>query len=133
MSGSIEAPRKHGPFDPRWLSRRIDGSVVDSLLPAAEVAEALDWYAFSARYFDGQRRHHLRAVSAYAAYRCGREWRKSGLLGPPRLRLVPYDPVPPAIEAESELAAAAWLLPAAAAAAQISEGHGGLSLVRPSH
>jgi hypothetical protein len=125
MSGRIETPRKRGPFDPRWMSRRIDGSALAPLLPAAEAAEALDWSAFSARYFHGQhRQHHLQTVTAYAAYRRGREWRNSGLPKPPRLRLVPNDRIPPVIDAESELTATR-LLWAAAAAVQMQEGEGG--------
>jgi hypothetical protein len=37
---------------------------------SVEAAPAgLDWYAFSARYFPGRRRHDLEAVRAYGAYK----------------------------------------------------------------
>jgi hypothetical protein len=54
-------------------------------LRAEELAEALDWDAFSARHFPARLRHDSQARSAYAAYRQGREWRA----GPPGPRLVP--------------------------------------------
>jgi hypothetical protein len=98
---SVEASQKHGPFDTRWPSRRRDGSdgvpAAQPLL-APDVAEGLDWYAFSARYFRGRRRHDFEAVFGYAAYRNGREWR-NGAPKTPRLRLVPPEPVETAIEA----------------------------------
>lgn len=101
-----------------------DGVSSAPLVPAAEVVGALDWDAFSARYFQRQGRHDLQAASAYAAYKHGREWRNSGRPRPPRLRLLPNDPVHPAIEAASEVAGAQRLL-AAAAAVQTWEGEGG--------
>lgn len=84
----MDASRKHGPFDSRWPCVRKDNSRAPSsarLLNAAEAAEALEWEAFSARYFPERRRHDTEAVSAYAAYKQGREWRTP----PARLRLVP--------------------------------------------
>jgi hypothetical protein len=84
----VDASRKHGPFDSRWPSVRKDNSRAPSsarLLDAAEAAEGLEWQAFSARYFPERRRHDSEAVSAYAAYKEGREWRTP----PARLRLVP--------------------------------------------
>jgi hypothetical protein len=39
---------------------------------SVEAAPAgLDWYAFSARYFPGRRRHDLEALRAYGAYKQG--------------------------------------------------------------
>ena len=39
---------------------------------SVEAAPAgLDWYAFSARFFPGRRRHDLEAVRAYGAYKQG--------------------------------------------------------------
>jgi hypothetical protein len=45
-----------------------------------ELAEGLDWTAFSARFFPGRRRHDFQAVKAYEAYRNGDRQL------PPRLR-----------------------------------------------
>jgi hypothetical protein len=110
----VEASRKHGPFDTRWRCTPKDSS--DALptapgLGAAEVAEALDWQAFSARYFPERSRHDSEARSAYAAYRQGREWRqrRSGL------RLVPAEPASAAVELEPGEAGAGRLLAAVAA------------------
>jgi hypothetical protein len=124
---SVEASRKHGPFDTRWPPDRRDGSDgVPSAQPllAADVEKGLDWYAFSARYSRRRGRHNLEAASGYAAYRNGREWRNGGPPKTPKLRLVPDEPVPPAIEAEWETAGAERLL-AAAAAVHVWEGEGG--------
>ena len=87
----MEASRKHGPFDTRWPCIRKDSSGALSTAPrlsAAEVAEALDWQSFSARYFPERSRHDSEARSAYAAYGQGREWRQL----PTGLRLVPTEP-----------------------------------------
>ena len=87
----MEASRKHGPFDMRWPSARKESA--DSAMPtapllrAAEAAEAFDWEAFSKRYFPGRRRHDMEALTAYATYTQGREWRPP----PARLRLVPSE------------------------------------------
>jgi hypothetical protein len=96
------------------------------LLRAAEEAQTLDWDAFSTRYFRGRRRHDLEAISAYAAYKEGREWRNSGRSWPPKLSLVPNEPLPAATEAESEAAGTERLL-AAVAAVQVWEDEGGFS------
>ena len=107
------ASRKHGPFDPRWSCTRKDSSALSTapLLSAAEVAEALDWQAFSARYFPERRRHDSEARSAYAAYRLGREWRQR----PTGLRLVPTEPASAPVELGPGEAGAARLLAAVAA------------------
>ena len=110
----MEASRKHGPFDMRWPCTRKDSSGALStapLLSAAEVAEALDWQAFSARYFPERSRHDSEARSAYAAYRLGRESRQR----PSGLRLVPTEPVSAAVELEPGEAGARRLLAAVAA------------------
>ena len=109
----VEASRKHGPFDPRWSCTRKDSSALSTapLLSAAHVAEALDWQAFSARYFPGRRRHDSEARSAYAAYRLGREWRQR----PTGLRLVPTEPASAPVELGPGEAGAARLLAAVAA------------------
>jgi len=73
----VEASRKRGSFDTRWPSA-LKGSVgaapTAPLLRAAE-AETLDSQAFSNRYFPGRRRHNMEALTAYATYTQGREWR----------------------------------------------------------
>jgi hypothetical protein len=77
---SIEASRRHGPFDPRWPKRpfRVDGNRLTTAPSGLEdVPEGLDWDAFSTCYFPGRRRHDLEAISAYDAYQHGRRWRKS--------------------------------------------------------
>jgi hypothetical protein len=109
----VEVSRKHGPFDTRWPCARKDSSssVPTVSLDAAEVAEALDWHAFSARYFPERRRHDSEARSAYAAYRHGREWRQR----PARLRLVPTEAAFAAGELESDEAGRGRLLAAVAA------------------
>jgi hypothetical protein len=109
----VEVSRKHGPFDTRWPRARKDtwSSVPTVSLDAAEVAEALDWHAFSARYFPERSRHDSEARSAYVAYRQGREWRQR----PTRLRLVPTEPALAAVELESDEAGRERLLAAVAA------------------
>ena len=111
----MEASRKHGPFDTRWPCVRKDNSRAQStapLLNAAEAAEALDWEAFSGRYFPGRRRHNFEAVSAYAAYSQGHEWRTPST----RLRLVPSEQTADTDEYEREEAGARRLMAAMAAA-----------------
>ncbi len=117
----MEVSRKHGPFDTRWPCARkdISGSVPTVSLDAAEVAEALDWDAFSNRYFPKRSRHDSEARSAYAAYRQGREWRTT----PARLRLVPTEPALTAGELESDKAGRGRLL-AAVAAVDLHEAQG---------
>jgi len=91
-------------------------------LPAAGIGEKLDWDAFSAQYFPGRRRHDLDAVAAYGAYTQGRDWRQSeSRTTPPRLTLVPNEPV----SAELEPGAVERLL-VAVAAEQVWEGEDGL-------
>lgn len=36
---------------------------------STEVADALDWHGFRAAYFPGSRRHDLKAIVAYGAYK----------------------------------------------------------------
>jgi hypothetical protein len=111
----VEASRKHGSFDMRWPCARNNTSGrlrTASALGAAEAAEALDWDAFSGRYFPGRKRHDGEARSAYAAYKQGREWRTP----PARLRLVPTDGVSAAEEQEREEAGTRRLTAAMAVA-----------------
>ena len=120
----VEASRKHGPFDARWPCLRKDSSdalATAPLLRAAEAAEALDWDAFSNRYFRERRRHDSEARSAYAAYKQGREWRTT----PARLSLVPTEPVPTVVEREPEEVGTRRLL-AALAATHPREAQSGL-------
>lgn len=126
----MEVSRKHGPFDTRWPCARKEGSgavPTAPLLRAEEAAEALGWGAFSDRYFRERDRHDSEARSAYAAYRQGREWRTDARPGPPRLSLVPTEPVAAAAaaELESEEAGALRLL-AAVAAVDTEEAQTGL-------
>jgi hypothetical protein len=98
---AVEASRKHGSFDMRWPSARKESGGALSTAPplrAAEAAEALDWEAFSNRYFAGRRRHDMEAVTAYAKYTQGREWRTT----PARLSVVPPEHVPAAVELAAE-------------------------------
>ena len=120
----VEASRKHGPFDARWPCLRKDSSdalATAPLLRAAEAAEALDWDAFSNRYFRERRRHDSEARSAYAAYKQGREWRTT----PARLSLVPTEQVPTVVEREPEEVGTRRLL-AAMAATHPREAQSGL-------
>jgi hypothetical protein len=110
----VEASRKHGPFDTFLAFPRKESSDAASTAPplrAAEAAEALDWEAFSNRYFPGRRRHDMEALTAYATYTQGREWRTT----PARLTVVPREHVSPGVELESEEAGARRLLAAMAA------------------
>jgi hypothetical protein len=110
----VEVSRKHGPYDTRWPCVRKDSSGGLSTAPrvsAAEVAEALDWDAFSACYFPERSRHDSEARSASAAYRLGREWHQR----PTRLRLVPTEPASAVVELEPGEAGAGRLLAAVAA------------------
>ena len=109
----MEASRKHGLFDMRWPCTRKDSSSALSTAPllSPAVAEALDWQAFSARYFPERSRHDSEARSAYAAYRLGREWRQR----PTGLRLVPTEPASAVVELEPGEAGAGRLLAAVAA------------------
>jgi hypothetical protein len=111
----VEASRKHGPFDTRWPCLRKESSNAASTAPrlrAAEAADALEWDAFSNRYFRGRRRHDPEARSAYSAYKQGREWRTT----PARLTLVPREQVWAAAELEPEEAGTRRLLAAMAEA-----------------
>jgi hypothetical protein len=110
----VEASRRHGAFDTRWRSARRDSSGAVPAAPplrAAEVAEALDWEAFSNRYFSGRRRHDMEALTAYATYKQGREWRTT----PARLSVVPTEHVSAAVEPAREEAGTRRLLAAIAA------------------
>jgi hypothetical protein len=111
----VEGSRKHGPFDTRWPCARKDRAGAVPTAPplrAAEAAEALDWDAFSDRYFPGRRRHDMEALTAYATYKQGREWRTT----PARLTLVPTEHVSAAAEGKSEEAGTRRLLAAMPAA-----------------
>lgn len=125
---SFEASRKHGPFDTRWPSGgnvRSDGAPSSEPVLAADGAAGLDWDGFATRYVGGRHRHNIEALAAYAAYRRGREWGSNGhpKASRPRLRVVPEDPLPPAVEAASDAGAQSLL--AAVAAVQTWEGEGG--------
>jgi hypothetical protein len=103
----------------------MSGSLRADLTPvlaADGVANVLDWDAFSTRYFPWRRRHDLEVLSSYAAYKDGREWRRS----PARLTLVPDESPRPEIEAETDGAAEERLL-VAVSAVHIWEGEGGYS------
>jgi hypothetical protein len=97
-------------------------------LPASGLGEKLNWDAFSARYFPARTRHDLAAVAAYGAYKQGREWRKSGphTKSPPMLTLVPNEPAPATIEADSHRPALERLL-VAVEAEQLWEGEDGFT------
>jgi hypothetical protein len=124
----VEASRKHGPFDTRWPSARadrLDGTSSSQPLLATDAAEGLDWSGFAANHVRGRRRHNLQALSAYAAYKRGREWGSNGHPKASRqhLLIVPSDPVPQTIEAASDLGVERLL--AAVEEIQTWEGEGG--------
>ena len=110
----VEASRKSGSFDTRWPSA-LKGSVgaapTAPLLSAVYAAEALDWDAFSTRYFPGRRRHNMEALTAYATYTQGRESRTT----PVRLKVVPPEHVSATVELAEAKEAATRRLPAAIA------------------
>jgi hypothetical protein len=117
---SLEASRKHGPFDTRWTSAHRGRSEATS---PAYAAHGLDWQGFSGRYFPGRGRHDLEALASYAAYRLSREEPASVGMRPV-LQLVGNEPPDSAaIDAESKVADAQPLL--AAAAMQDWESEGG--------
>ena len=97
----VEASRKGGAFDTRWPPAHKDNARAVSTAPplrAAEAAEALDWEAFSNRYFPGRRRHDMEVLTAYATYTQGHEWRTT----PARLSVVPTEDFSAALELEPE-------------------------------
>jgi hypothetical protein len=111
----VEASRKHGPFDMRWLRVNHEASGrlrTASALRAAEAAEALEWDAFCNRYFRGRKRHDSQARSAYAAYKQGREWR----MQPARLSIVATEDLSATDKQEREEAGTRRLMAAIAAA-----------------
>ena len=127
MRGNVETSRKHGPFDTRWPclgNARPDRSRATPTLHAAESDEALDWDSFSTRHFLGRRRHDSETLSAYAAYRQGREWRETATPHPVKLRLVASESQSLRIEAESE-ESGAQRLRTAVAELESWEGEGG--------
>jgi hypothetical protein len=110
----VEASRKHGPFDTRWpCARKYSPGAMPTVPPlrAEAAAEALDWDAFSNRYFPQRRWHDSEARSAYLAYTQGREWRTT----PARLSLVPAEPASAQVEPEPDEAGTRRLLAAMAA------------------
>ena len=110
----VEASRKGGAFDTRWPPAHKDNARAVSTAPplrAAEAAEALDWEAFSDRYFPGRRGHDVEALTAYATYTQGRESRTT----PVRLKVVPPEHVSATVELAEAKEAATRRLPAAIA------------------
>jgi len=104
---SVEAARKHGPFDTRWQSGHRRRSEATS---PADAAHGLDWEGFSGRYFPRRRRHDLEALASYAAYRLSREEPERIDTSRPELHLVRKPRDPAAIDAESKIAEAQHLL-----------------------
>jgi hypothetical protein len=114
----VEASRKRGYFDTRWpctLKDSAGAAPTVPLLRAVQAEEGLDWEAFSNRYFPGRGRHNMEALTAYATYTQGREWRTT----PARLKVVPTEHVSAAVELAEAEEAATRRLPAAIAANQM--------------
>ncbi len=107
---SVEASRKHGPFDTRWPSAHRRRWETTS---PADAAQGLDWEGFASRYFPGRARHDLEALSSYAAYRLSREEPESAGMSRPELHLVSEPSDAAAIDPESKIAEAQPLLAAA--------------------
>ena len=110
----VDVSRRHGPFDPRWLFAAKEGAGALATAPplrSEEALEALHWEAFSRRYFPERTRHDMQALTAYATYTRGREWRTT----PARLCVVPTDHVPTRVEFEWHEAGTRRLLAAMAA------------------
>jgi hypothetical protein len=116
---SVEASRKHGPFDTRWHSGHRRRSEATS---SADAAQGLDWEGFSGRYFPRPGLHDLEALSSYAAYRLSREEREGVDMSRPELHLVLKPADPAATDAESKIAEAQPVLAAAAMHDWESEG-----------
>jgi len=111
----VEASRKHGSFDMRWScagTNRSRGVREARLLSDAKDAEALDWDAFSSRYFPERGRHDLEALTAYTRYTQGHESQTPSA----RLRLVPPERTPVAVQQKREDAGPRRLMAAMAAA-----------------
>lgn len=53
----------------RVPERRKSVTLLPAYGPPSTLPVGLDWSAFTAAYFPGQRRHDLEAVVAYGAYR----------------------------------------------------------------
>jgi hypothetical protein len=92
-AAKIESSRRHGHYDPRWHTNRLNlRNRAADRGPAVEAWEneggallddrragpgggwlrepaGLEWYAFLTRYFPSQRRHDLEALKAYEEYR----------------------------------------------------------------
>jgi hypothetical protein len=62
---TVEASRKHGPFDRRYAPIEHKQSPA-SLRRQGE--ERADWDGFVRRFFPGSRRHDLDALAAYESY-----------------------------------------------------------------
>jgi hypothetical protein len=75
MTGSVEASRRHGPFDPRWRKRHLHAvSALPASAPAGleGVPDDLERDAFSRPHLPGRgRRDLVEELSAYAAYQHG--------------------------------------------------------------
>jgi hypothetical protein len=68
---TVEAARKHGPFDSRWARGSGTTSQRRTRAPvtAAKAPGGLDWSAFAAQYFPRSARHDLEAISSYVSYK----------------------------------------------------------------
>jgi hypothetical protein len=106
----------------------MTGSPIESGATATSPAVGgglLAWDDFCALHFPGRRRHDLDAVAAYGAYRQGRDWRNSGhRSSPPRLALVPNEPVGEEIDAAAKATAAERLL-VSVATVHVADAAGG--------
>ncbi len=109
---SLEASRKHGPFDTRWPSAHTPRSEAAS---PANAEQGLDWEGFSNRYVRRRGRHNLEALSSYAAYRLSREEPQGVGMSRRELHLVRKPTDPAAIDAGLQIAESQPLLVAAAA------------------
>jgi cold shock CspA family protein len=75
-SGSFEAPRRHGAFDPRFPRRQPHATAPRARPGHATIQDGnggLDWYPFLAQFFPGRQRHDLEALEAFEAYGNGND------------------------------------------------------------
>jgi hypothetical protein len=107
VSGSVEASRRHGAFDSRW-PKGLLLVAADRLAPALpglkDVPDGLDWDAFSTHSFPGRGRHDLEAISAYYAYKRGRQAAEEHRPGPKRGRMGLDESARPRVAKRSGLA-----------------------------
>jgi hypothetical protein len=65
----------------------VSEGVAAAVASPEDAPAGLDWQAFSAAYFPGSRRHNLKAIVAYGAYKRSLVAASSERANPPRLKV----------------------------------------------